>query len=377
MLNTESFACTGCAACFASCPTKAICMTADGEGFAYPVIDPVTCIQCGLCERVCPALAAKNKKEKDEPRPVLVAAAKLRGEGAREKSQSGGAFFALARATLAAGGVVYGARLDADMRVHHARAETEAEAEMLRGSKYVQSDVGESYAAVKRDLVGGRRVLFCGTPCQVAGLYAYLRGDHDGLLTADLICHGVPSPRLWADYLAWQEKRHKRKVTRAEFRDLSAPWGVSREALWFGDKKVIDTVFATLYYSRLALRPACYTCPFGKEQAVSDITLGDFWGIEDTPLSDFADSRGVSAVVAHTEKGKEALLASDMELRPTAFVDVAAKNPNLTAPTARPAGREKFWEEYERGFAGVARRYGGFTPKNRLKRIIKRLLRRN
>ena len=377
MLNINTFACTGCSACYAVCPTRAIRMRPDGEGFLHPTIDEAACILCGACERTCPALSKERKGILPAAEPLFVAAARACGEGAREGSQSGGAFFALAKAMLAEGGVVYGARMDEDKTVRHARVDGQAALDPLRGSKYVQSDMGDCFLHVKQDLAAGHRVLFSGTPCQVAGLYAFLGREYENLLTAALICHGVPSPRLWADYLAWQEKRHKKPVTRAEFRDLSASWGVSREALWLGDKKVTDTVYAALYYSCLALREACYTCPFGKEFAVADLTLGDFWGVEHTPYAAPDDKKGVSAVLAHTEKGREALLAADLSLCPATLAEVKEKNPNLTAPTARPQGREAFWAAYTRGFGSLPRRFGGFTPKNRLKRLVKRLLGRD
>ncbi len=188
--------CYGCSACVQKCPKQCISLVEDGEGFLYPKVDTVGCIDCGLCEKVCPWI---NRPEKFPPKEVL--AVKNRNETERMASSSGGVFIALAREVIGRGGVVFGAVFDEKWEVKHACAETLEDVRPMMGSKYVQSRIGDSYCQAERFLKAGRKVLFTGSPCQVAGLHAYLRKDYTNLLSVDFLCHGVPSPGVWRQYL--------------------------------------------------------------------------------------------------------------------------------------------------------------------------------
>ena len=194
--------CCGCNACVQSCPKKCIVMARDEEGFLYPEVDYSQCVECGLCEKACPILNAEKKQ--DMVLKCYVAYAK--DESIRLQSSSGGVFTLLAEAILQKQGIVFGASLDENMQVKHISIDNVADLSLLRGSKYVQSDIGNTYIEVKKNLENGRQVLFSGTACQIAGLKQYLRKDFENLYTIDILCHGVPSPKVWDLYLQWQKE---------------------------------------------------------------------------------------------------------------------------------------------------------------------------
>lgn len=371
MLDINEFPCTGCSACYNVCPHQAIQMTADKKGFLYPQIDAAKCTDCGLCEKVCPSLNGYLGRDFSP----LVYGAKNKHLEERKQSQSGGVFYLLAKEILSKGGVVYGAETDEALVVRHGRADTEADVRAFRGSKYVQSNLTDTFARVKADLQTGKEVLFSGTPCQVAGLRSFLRKDYENLLLVDLICHGVASPKLLTDYKKWQSKRLKGAVKRVEFRDRALPWGKSAEAVYVnGEKKNFD-VLARIYASANAYRDSCYVCPFASDKKISDITIGDFWGIEDVK-ADFKDDYGVSAVLVNSKKGKRAWenLSENVESFPCALQEVLRRNPNLHKPSARPKTCCTFWQDYEKGFSYITKKYGGNNFKTKLKKIIKRFL---
>ena len=205
--------CCGCSACVQICPKQCISMAADNEGFLYPQVNSAICIDCGLCEKVCPVINQSAPRE-----PLVVYAAKNNNEDIRLKSSSGGIFTLLAEKVIEEGGVVFGAKFDADWNVVHDYTETIEGLAAFRGSKYVQSIIGDNFKTAKQFLNNGRKVLFSGTPCQIAGLKKYLRKEYDNLLTVDVVCHGVPSPMVWRDYLDYKRaKRAAGKNTVSEF----------------------------------------------------------------------------------------------------------------------------------------------------------------
>ena len=371
MINLETFNCTGCTACYNVCPHKAIKMVEDSEGFKFPQIDMEKCTNCGLCEKVCIPSSGYVK----QPFETLAFGVKNKNLEERKQSQSGGAFYILAKHILSKGGVVYGSLIDEGFVVRHARASTEEETKAFRGSKYVQSDLGDIFQSVKQDVQSGTPVLFSGTPCQVAGLKAYLRKDYENLLLVDLICHGVPSPKVWADYIEWQQKRKKKLITQAEFRDRSLPWGKSAEALWFDKKKKKFDIYAKIFYSRNAQRKSCYECLFANTERLSDITIGDFWGIENIK-SEFRDDYGVSAVILNSETGKRIWkeVNEQVEYFQCKIEDLMFRNPQLYQSATRPVSMEIFWQDYNKGFAFIAKKYGDNNLKGKLKRLIKRIL---
>ena len=193
---TNNSDCCGCEACKQICPKNSISMRRDAEGFLYPTVDMSSCIGCHLCERICPMLIRGTER-----RPLEVLAAKSSNEAVRLSSSSGGIFTPLAERTLRRGGVVFGAKFNDKLYVEHTGVESEEELSALRGSKYLQSIIGDSYKRAEEALKGGREVLFSGTPCQIAGLRGYLRREYESLLTVEVVCHGVPSPKVWQEYV--------------------------------------------------------------------------------------------------------------------------------------------------------------------------------
>ena len=372
MIDLKTFDCTGCTACYNVCPHNAITMLENEEGFKFPHIDLEKCTDCGLCNKVC----IPSKGYTKAPFEVQAFGAKNKNLDERKQSQSGGAFFVLAKYVLAKNGVVYGSAIGEDFVVRHTRAETENEAKAFRGSKYVQSDLGDIFSLVKKDLQAGKLVLFSGTPCQVAGLKAFLIKDYDNLILMDLICHGVPSPKVWADYLTWQQKRFKKyPLTNPVFRELSCPWGKCVESFLSKNKKVTDNIFASIFYSLNAHRKCCFSCPFTNTERLSDITVGDCWGIENFN-PEFKDIHGVSAVLVNSEKGKRIWeeIKDEFAYFPCTVENLVSGNPQLQRPIGKSPNREQFWADYQSGFDGIAKKYGGNDCKGKIKKLIKRIL---
>lgn len=299
-------ACVGCSACAQSCPKGCITMTADAEGFAYPAVEENLCVNCGICEKVCPMQGKMTSA--DSPVPETFVA--YSGDTAlRLESSSGGIFTELASAVLARGGAVFGAAMTEDFTVRHICVTDKTQLRKLRGSKYVQSDVGTAYRDAKQMLESGKSVLFSGTGCQIAGLKAFLGREYENLLTVDVLCHGVPSPGVWRQYLSGQEK----PVSAVHFRVKEPSWRDYRFGLDFADGTALrvpreENLYMALFLRNVSLRPACYACRFKGLHRLSDITLGDCWGVE-TYMPHMDDNRGTSVVLVHTEKGKKLLAA--------------------------------------------------------------------
>ena len=216
---TDKKNCCGCEACVQICPLNCIAMKADKDGFRYPVTDRERCVDCGICKRVCPV---RNTGE--VPDKIVVYAARCRDAQIRRTSSSGGIFSLLAGRTLSAGGAVFGAAFTPDFLVQHRAAKTEAELNGLKGSKYIQSRIGDAFRQTENLLKEGIEVLFSGTPCQVAGLKAFLGEEYDNLFTAEILCHGVPSTAVWEKYLQHQETKNGSKVTDITFRNKIRGW---------------------------------------------------------------------------------------------------------------------------------------------------------
>ena len=347
------------------CPKHCISLQEDAEGFLYPKVDLSLCIDCGLCEKVCPELHLASARK-----PLATYAGKHKNDEIREGSSSGGVFSALAEKVIETGGVVFGARFDADWEVVHDYTETMAGLSVFRGSKYVQSRIGNSYALVEQFLKSGRIVLFTGTPCQIAGLKLFLRKDYEQLLTVDVICHGAPSPGIWRQYLQEEIARQcNRKntvllhpisgrdvrVVDIAFRNKVSGWKKYSFALTFsttgrsGEKfsfcshmPFTENLFMKGFLANLYLRPSCYACPAKGGQSNSDLTLGDFWGIQHV-MPQLDDDKGMSVVLVNTEKGHALLDKTKINAWPTDYLQVLKYNSALERSVQRPLKREHFY----------------------------------
>ena len=365
--------CCGCEACVQRCPRHCISLHEDEEGFLYPRVDASACIDCGLCERVCPVLNWGVEHE-----PFASYAAKNRNDEIRMTSSSGGIFSALAEETLSEDGVVFGAMFDRDWNVEHGYVEDKKELGRLRGSKYVQSHIGESYRQAEEFLKQRRKVLFTGTPCQIAGLRRILRKEYDNVLLVDVICHGVPSPGVWRRYLKEEVARQcdpkntvlprpirgrDAHVEDISFRDKTLGWkkfsfalvlsttnGSGEKFSFCSRSHLYENAFMKGFLANIYLRPACYDCPARGGRSGSDITLRDFWGV-DGVMPEPDDDRGVSAVLVNTPRGAEALKQSAVSLWNVEYSQILRCNSSLVRSVAEPyKKRAKFFASRQRSF---------------------------
>lgn len=295
--------CTGCGACMQTCKFEAILMQPQADGFLYPVIDENRCVQCGQCVSVCHALG-----DNELHRPTACYAAQLEDRDVLLKSSSGGLFSALAAVALKTDGIVYGCAYDEDYNAVIVRAETQEQLEPFRGSKYVWSDPSGSYPLVKQDLEDGRTVLYTCLPCQAAGLRKYLRKDYENLIIADVLCGGSPSPFAFQKYLETLTDREGRKTLNFQFRDKDKTGaGVNCTYVLNGRKHFENWLENSFYFSfcsqsRISWRKSCYNCDYKSVSRVSDITIGDYWGVE-KKHSEYKPRDGVSVVLVNTGKG--------------------------------------------------------------------------
>ena len=308
--------CTGCGACVAACPTAALSLQGDGDGFLFPVADATHCIDCGKCMRACPELTPPRRDgENDGP---TFFAAQLRTREELDEVSSGGAFWALAQTVLAKGGVLYGAQQVSSVEVRHVRVDDLAGAATLRRSKYLPSEVGPAFADVKRDLDAGRLVLFTGTPCQIAGLLGFLDGPNEHLITCEVVCHGIPTPKAWRAYVAEKEKARGRRVVSVNFRDKTAGWRRTQYRIVYDDgteevEYIGQNAFHAAYLRGLISRQSCGTCRYARVPRIADITLADFWKYHGAKFAVTADD-GVSLIVANSGKGVRLVIAFESKL---------------------------------------------------------------
>ena len=377
---TDPSKCCGCTACAAICSHGAIEMHPDKLGFLYPVVDVAKCVDCGLCDKVC-SFVPDTREGRSVPKTAKVDVFAVRHKESEilAQSQSGGAFSAMAEQVLKRRGLVYGAAFDESHMVRHIRIDALEGLPALRGSKYVQSDIMGIYGQILGDLRNGLEVLFTGTPCQVAGLKSYVpKTLQDGLLTMDFICHGVPSPAVWKDYLDYMSRQGK--IVKANFRDKSvAGWKEHKETFIYsnGVKKVADS-FRVLFYKNIMLRHSCSVCPYNVINHKSDVTIADFWGVDEI-MPQMDGPEGTSMVICNTSKGQELIgRASDALNIVPAVLDydfMSRRNPNLVRPARIDKDRMVFENEYDRkGFVRVARRWGDMGLRYKLWQIKRYIL---
>lgn len=370
---TDKTKCCGCTACVNVCPTKAITMHSDQLGFLYPIVEESMCIDCGRCIKVC---AFHNEYDRSLNLPYPVAYA-VRHKDSNEvaTSRSGAAFIAIADWALSHDGVVYGAGYADHFRVIHKRAESKQECFEFKGSKYVQSDLNTVFTQVKKDLASGKIVLFSGTPCQTAALNSFVGAKYrSNLYLVDIVCHGVPSPFIWRDYLQYIENKYGKRVISLSFRDKSElGWAAHRESFTFDDKKIYRNTYTYLFYEHIMFRPSCSKCPYTNMTRPSDLTCADFWGWEKTDVTINADDRGISLLLCNTDKGVKLFdtITGVLNVKEVALSNCV--QPNLLHPSIPNKNAAKFERDYSsRGFLYVARRYGDLGWRYFVQRFIQK-----
>ena len=307
-----------------------------------------------------------------------VYAASHKDEETRAASRSGGIFTALSDEVLSNGGVIYGCILNNDFTAIHTRAEDSEERNLMRGSKYIQSRLGDIFKLVKKDLDSGKKVLFSGTSCQVAGLKRFLMTEYKNLLCVDIVCHGVPSKKIWSEYLRWIEKKNRSKIESVNFRNKqNFGWRSHVETIHLKNGKVFHSnIFAKLFYSHYILRPSCYECAYKSLLHPGDITIADYWGIENA-APEFDDNKGVSLILINSIKGEDAfeMVKNQVTWKQTKLED--SLQPPLKAPFPKPENREQYWKDFKNNtFEYVIKKYCGYGLKNKIKSFLKYIIRK-
>lgn len=373
MINVDKNCC-GCTACADICPTNAIEMTFDEEGFLYPQINTAKCKNCSLCDKVCPAIELPSLNSMPK-----VYALQLTDEVELAKSQSGGAFWTLAEFVLDKGGVIYGAGFDKDLKVVHKRATTISQSQEFHGSKYVQTDMRGILSQVKKDLLDDKIVLFSGTACHVAGLYKYLGKDFKNLITCDFVCHGVPSPKVYQSYLNYIEQREKSKVEKFAFGYYNLEegygWNDPRtEYIWLQNgKQIRENKYIRIFGSKWAMRPYCSTCPFAKTERVADFTIGDLWGVEKHNV-DVEKSKGVSFIMINNSKAQEIFLSlNNCYIKEIQLPLLKQDQINLNVPSGANKRRKLLFKIFnQKGFYKAYKKDKFFVKLYELKQKLKR-----
>ena len=370
MLTVDFEKCTGCGACVQRCPKQCISWVQREFGFRYPQIDKEACINCGLCEKVCPI-----DKMVEAPVAQKAYAAVHRNSEVLAKSTSGGAFTAIADVIFAQGGIIYGAAMMDDMQVKHIRASSKDEIELLRSSKYLQSDTGTTYQMAEHDLKQGKEVLYSGTPCQIDGLNNFLGKDYENLYTIDIVCHGVGSQAYFDKYMDFARERYG-KIKALRFRSKEyAGWSCGGVVVVVDSSDCLKQIpywdFDNYYYSYFLsgdiYRKSCYTCKYANTKRVGDFSLGDYWGVEKLHLT-LNTQGGCSLLLINSDKGNRLLQSIQSLILQETSVDSAVKqNEQLKAPSKLPATRKDRILEYE-GMTGIQ------IQKNYLKNYKKRYL---
>lgn len=340
--------CTGCSACFNICPKNSISMVSDSEGFLYPKVDTEKCINCGLCFNICPEKNIPKKINSE----IIALACKNKDENSLKTSSSGGVFSIICEYIISKGGVVFGAAFDENLNVKHMYAENLKECEKFKGSKYVQSDIGSSYKKVKDFLEHKRFVLFSGTPCEIEGLNLFLGKKYNNLLLVDIACHGVPSSLVYKKYIESLEKGNNSKITSLSFRNKENGWSNYRVKINFENGKIkseegYNNIYIKGFLKNIYLRPSCYECKFKLPNKSADITLADYWGVQDKYKDFDKKDKGTSLVILNTMKGKDVMeeISSKMEFIKTDLDYALKNNPCITDSVEYNTDREQFFKD--------------------------------
>lgn len=366
--------CCGCTACVSVCPAHCIVLSSDAEGFTYPQVDNARCLECGACQNVCPVKAPHPRQSKMD---AYVVQDKRRN--IRESSSSGGAFTAMAEYVIARQGTVYGAAYDEQHHVRHIGVRLVQQLEKFRGSKYVQSCVEGIFPEIQHKLIEREWVLFSGTPCQVAGLKKYLRNDYPTLLTVDLACHGVPSPKLWALYLAWWRNKENSELESVEFRSKKYGYSGSTMRLIFANgheysRERMLQMYKNAMFAGLSMRPSCHNCHFKTQARASDYTIFDCWHVN-TFCSDMDDDRGTTALLVQSEKGNTLLpeISAAWVIKPAdrqRLIEIDGDMMMKSAPAH--ALRAQFFQDMESmNLQDLNEKYFPMTLKKRLVLLLK------
>lgn len=377
--------CSGCHACYSICPKNCIEMTKDVEGYLYPKVDESLCIDCNLCVKVCP-INNDNNKDYTHPNKIASYAVINKNENIRKESSSGGVFSAIAEFVLKNNGVVFGAAFDENLNVKHICVDDESKLYKLRGSKYLQSTIGDTLQSVKKELLNGTLVLFTGTPCQISGLKRYLVKDYDNLICQDIICHGVPSPNIWQKYLDFITKKQKSEIDKSSkpsFRNKTYGWNKFSVALNCVDgTQYIETLdkdlFMKSFLSNLNLRPSCYDCHSKSLQRESDITLADFWGIENL-MPEMCDDKGTSLIFINSDKGKKLIdsIKNKLDIKEVNIDNAIKYNPSAYKSVNKPDNRDEFFNDiFIEDFDKVVKRYTKEPTKIIIKRKVKNTIKK-
>ncbi len=371
--------CCGCTACASICAHKAIQMNADDEGFLYPEVDKALCVDCGLCNKVCPIIHRKEMTL--EPNQISYKALRIKDHDKLMASSSGGAFVAVAEHIIKKGGVVYGAIYDNNCVVMHQSADTLEGIRQFMGSKYSQSDMRGIYASVKDTLRQGREVLFTGTPCQVEGLRLFLRKAYDNLTTLDLVCHAVPSPKLFKEYVDYCSQRLGSKVVAIEMRHKQTCGWSHRYAYRFSfengkhtvDPKQIEN-WGRLFFSKLIDRPSCHECKFTNYHRAGDLTIADFWD-DAHRRPDIHSNDGTSLCLVNTPKGQQILNEIDDQIELFDITKKESEQPCLLGPTPVSPRRAEFWSFYQQhGFERSYKKFFTDSTYVRTKKLVKKII---
>ena len=368
--------CCGCTACASICGKDAISMEIDNEGFLYPKVDLNKCIDCHLCEKVCPVNFRDRLKQMSKPQIFL--AGRLNNFDDLMKSSSGGAFWAFAQEAISRNGVVVGAMYSENMCVIHGFADSIELCKKFRGSKYSQSNVEGVFPKVKKLLQSGKFVLYTGNPCQVQGLKLYLRKSYDNLITVDLVCHAVSSPKIFKEYCNFSSDIFGKRIVSINMRDKSnacRKQGTTYRYFFDDGTSEIDSGkvanWGKLFFSQYINRPSCHSCRFTNLHRPGDISIGDFWDFGHN-RDDIRNINGTSLILINSEKGKTFFDASGKYFDLFEVSEKDSLQPNLIRPTQQHKDREKFWMYYHK--YGFPRTYKKFFADSCFAKCKKRVI---